>query len=240
MNRRLGNANRESAGRRASRRRVATSVALVVIAAALPVLGPTVSAADKADNAPPLLAPPGDPPAPLADLARVPVLATLDENGVRDPDDVPILLAGGSSPSDTVRDLDALPEDGAASVDVFAVGPYNADHVAAVYTEDVNYEASDGEWKDLPELAADDAGWSATVAWRCHCIAGWQSRAEAGNRRGCVRRGRRQDDRRSEQAQDSSILDRNIRGIGVGAQDNNPRPRSLALGRRGAVSGALV
>ena len=48
-------------------------------------------------------------------------------------------------------------------MDVFAIGPYNADHVAAVYTEDVNYQAADGQWKDLPELAPDEYGWSASV-----------------------------------------------------------------------------
>lgn len=147
------------------RSRVALLVALVIVATALPVLGPTViaGAGDKEVERAPLFAEPGTPPGPLSDEAREPVLALPDENGVRDPDEVPIALADAASPADALKDLDPLREDGSSNVDVFAVGPYNADHVAAVYTEDVNYQAADGQWKDLPELAPDDDGWSATV-----------------------------------------------------------------------------
>lgn len=145
------------------RSRVAHLVAIGLVATALPVLGPIASAGDRDPERAPLFAEPGTPPGPLPDSAREPVLAIVDENGVRDPDEVPITLADAATPAEALKDLDPLLEDGSSNVDVFAVGPYNADHVAAVYTEDVNFSTADGEWKDLPDLAPDDYGWSASV-----------------------------------------------------------------------------
>jgi len=81
------------------RSRVAQLVAIGLVATALPVLGPIASAGDRDPERASLFAEPGTPPGPLPDSAREPVLAIADENGVRDPDEVPITLADAATPT---------------------------------------------------------------------------------------------------------------------------------------------
>jgi RHS repeat-associated protein len=140
-------------------------VVLLLLSGGLTQLPAAVAGAEEGPEGAILLADPLAPPGALSPVAREPVLAVLDENGVRDPDSVPLTLDPKlGTPGQALDSLEPLPHDGGPNADVFGLGPNGGDHVAAVYTEDVNSEDVSGQWVDLPELAVGDAGWSATVA----------------------------------------------------------------------------
>ena len=79
----------------------------------------------------------------------MPVLAVGDENGVRNPKQVPFTLPRGVPPDQAVAGTTRLSSIGGPNFNVFGVGPDASAHVAQVFTQDVNFKAANGEWKEL-------------------------------------------------------------------------------------------
>jgi RHS repeat-associated protein len=113
----------------------------------------------------PLLAPVGQPPGLIPEEDRMPVLSLWDENGVRNPKEVPITLPRGVSPDQAVARATRLSSMGGPNFNVFGVGPDDSAHVAQVFTQDVNFQAAEGKWEDLRTRIVPDPGygWKATV-----------------------------------------------------------------------------
>ena len=95
----------------------------------------------------------------------MPVLAVADENGVRNPKQVPITLPRAVPPDQAVAGATRLAAIGGPNFNVFGVGPDDSAHVAQVFTQDVNFQAEDGKWEDLRTRIVPDPGygWRTTV-----------------------------------------------------------------------------
>ena len=144
----------------------ASNVSLSVALATL-MVGAGLLPADEAEaqqGRTPLFAPVGEPPGPIPAEDRMPVLSLWDENGVRNPKEVPITLPRGVSP-DRAPGATRLPSMGGPNFNVFGVGPDHSAHVAQVFTQDVNYRAANGNWEDVRSQVVPDPGygWKATV-----------------------------------------------------------------------------
>ena len=100
---------------------------------------------------------PKAPPAPIPDVARMPIIAKGSESPPSRP---PELIPTPSDPDSPPSDAELLKEAGAAQEDVYAWGDEGAAHLAAIHTEDVNYLDASGEWRDL-KLVETDSGWDA-------------------------------------------------------------------------------
>jgi RHS repeat-associated protein len=142
---------------------VSLAVALVTL-----LVGAGLLPADQAEaeqGRAPLFAPVGEPPGPIPSEDRMPVLAVGDENGVRNPKQAPITLPRGVPPDQAVAGTTRLPSMGGPNFNVFGVGPDASAHVAQVFTQDVNYQAANGEWRDVRSRLVTDPGygWKATV-----------------------------------------------------------------------------
>src|SRR6266508_2144666 len=125
---------------------------------------PTRDRAQAEQGRTPLFAPVGEPPGPIPAEDRMPVLSLWDENGVRNPKQVPITLPRGVSP-DRAPGATRLPSMGGSNFNVFGVGPDHSAHVAQVFPQDVNYRAANGNWEDIRSRVLPDPGygWMATV-----------------------------------------------------------------------------
>ncbi|MEX0651346.1 MAG: hypothetical protein WD186_04895, partial [Actinomycetota bacterium] len=138
---------------------VSSLASIPALAAGLDVEIAEIEAVDPASE-PFELPPPTDPP---TDEQRMPVLDLSDIEGIW-PDEVvevapaPIDVA---SLEEALEGAKLLPEEGAASVDVYGVGPDDTSHIAVIYPEDVNKLQADGEWRDIKVSLTDEAkGWS--------------------------------------------------------------------------------
>src|SRR5687767_11372848 len=92
-----------------------TALVLATIASALAGIPADPAAAANV----PVMLPPGLPPAPLSEADRHPIMAPLQEDGLRDPQIADLSLP--ETLEDLVASLTALPENGAPSVDAFAL-----------------------------------------------------------------------------------------------------------------------
>ncbi len=157
----MGGGAKRSVSRRINAPLVVALATLVVAAGLLP----TRDRAEAEQGRAPLFAPVGEPPGPIPAKDRMPVLSLWDENGVRDPKEVPITLPRSVSPDRLMPGATRLPSMGGPNFNVFGVGPDAAAHVAQVFPQDVNYRAASGSWEDLRSRVVPDPGygWMATV-----------------------------------------------------------------------------
>lgn len=101
--------------------------------------------------------PPDPPSEPVPDILREPVLADTDVDvQTPNPED---LVKDDESIRDAVQDASLERQEGGENFDVYSID--GAEHYAAVYPWPVNYEALNGDWKDLtPHLADSADGWT--------------------------------------------------------------------------------
>ncbi|MBI4261392.1 MAG: DNRLRE domain-containing protein, partial [Actinobacteria bacterium] len=98
-------------------------------------------------------------PTPLTDADRIPVPAPTDLNGVLDPPLGTPEFGDALTPEGIFSDEFLVPEEGEASMDVYAPGPDVGAHLAVVSADLFNVLAPDGKWEDAA-LVADGTGWS--------------------------------------------------------------------------------
>ena len=84
-------------------------------------------------------------PRALPPSRRVPVLAELDEDGMRNPPVADLQLRAGATPEEPFPGAMALPRKGGPNYDVFAL-PGAGEHVAVVSPDDVNVQDGQGRW----------------------------------------------------------------------------------------------
>ncbi len=120
---------------------------------------PSVEAVDPANEPYPL----PDPPPPLTDEQRLPVLDLSDIEGLW-PEDIVEIVPGKTdpvSPTDAVAGEEPLLDEGGANLDAFGFGPDDTNHIALVYPSDVNELKANGEWKDIAITLTPTAdGWT--------------------------------------------------------------------------------
>ncbi|MBI4261499.1 MAG: hypothetical protein HY658_13145, partial [Actinobacteria bacterium] len=106
--------------------------------------------------------PPGPPPRELTASERVPPLAEMSEDGLRDPEEyTPPAPPAGADPSEVLRGRTLAPERGGPTFDAY-VGPEGQEHFAALYPMVVNYQDSEGNWRKIADSLAPhpEGGWT--------------------------------------------------------------------------------
>ncbi|MBI4260344.1 MAG: hypothetical protein HY658_07240, partial [Actinobacteria bacterium] len=99
--------------------------------------------------------PPGPPPRELTSSERVPPLAEMSEDGLRDPQEAPpVELAAVANPAEVVAGKQLRPELGGPAHDVYGTGPNGAEHLALIYPMVVNYRDPEGNWRKIADSLA--------------------------------------------------------------------------------------